>query len=187
MQHSTANEIICDFDDKHRLDMAVSELEEHHFNKDDMGIEKTVQELKSLSPQLDGAPDSGATTKPWRIRDSVKDIAQQNRLMGGLISLVGLGLFVAAIVAVFNLERIQATQEMALFVILMAIGLILGGIGLSRWMIRDTKQQFKEQVPEGMLRFWIKTPDEASKRDAMSILKRYGATHIEEHYHAAKI
>lgn len=46
---TTTHEIICDFDDEAHLNHAISELEEHNFPSDTMGIEKTVDEYVEIS------------------------------------------------------------------------------------------------------------------------------------------
>lgn len=182
MQNLAAKEVTCDFESKRSLNRAVQALEKHAFNRDDMGIEKVAEEYTTEDDSSGESEEGNIRKEPWRVRDSIHDIAEQNHIQAGVIVFVGLGLLLAAIVAAVTLDKIGITQELVLFVLLMAIGLILGGAGIGAWMIRDTKQQFKEQYPEKLLRFWVRTPDEQSKKEAIRILDRYGGQHIREQH-----
>lgn len=171
-------EVTGDFLSIDEMDKAALELRQHHFKEDEMGLQKTVHELHSSIADTYTQEHTHKQKIPWHIRDTLKDIFQENLLMGGMVMLVGLGIFMASVLAVANLNRISFSQDLPLFLLLIGFGLIVSGIGLVFWMIRDTRQQFKRQRPEKILRFWVKANSRQRVREAMEILRQHGARNI---------
>ena len=133
--------IICDFNDETSLNRAVSELKEHDFSSDEMGMEKIVDEFVEINES------KPSVKRPWKIRDSMHAIKQEHGLMAAVMGFVGVGLLFAAIIAITSLERIALAQEPALFITsVSAVIILLSFIGY-KWMLSDTKQQFKAKRP----------------------------------------
>ena len=168
MGKQVKQKIICDFTDEVDLNHAVSELEEHGFTSDEMGLEKIVDEYVEINKKL--------IKRPWLTRDSLQDLRQQNGLMAGVIAFVGLGLLFASIIAINNLGGITFMQEQSLFILLLAVTIILLSAIIYQWMMRDTKQQLKEQRPSGIFRFWVKTSSAKNQKEVHSILMSHGAS-----------
>lgn len=178
VQQIKPTEVICDFTSREDLDEAVGVLKSQDFTRADMGIEKITDEYRYALNNTDRLTDRDLRTRFWLIRDSLQDIREENGLIGGLISLIGLGLFAATTIAFINLEAVRLTETPVISMMLLGIGLIVAGIAMSFWMIRDTKNQLLDERPDGFLRFWIKTPTESARNKAVHVLDHYGARHI---------
>jgi outer membrane lipoprotein SlyB len=59
-------------------------------------------------------------------------------------------------------------------------GALIGNV-LARWMDRHHAQWLEEQLERGGILLWVRTPDEASERQALAILAQYAAHDIHLH------
>lgn len=169
------SEAVAVFHDVSALDAAVEELRAAGFAKDDISLlsseDAVAEKLGHRYERVEELEDDPKAPRvAYRTRTSLGE--SEDRLIGSLT-------YLPAVVAAGTV--VASAGVVAAAVTGTAIAGALIGTVLAHWLDKNHAEHLQEQLDHGGLLLWVRTPDENSRRRALTILTQHSAHDVHIH------
>jgi len=159
------------------LQDAVRELEGSEFPRHDISVMGGWKEAETvfgnaLGDSVNELEDSPATPREAPARPEEKTI--------GATALIGGSAYIGVIAMALAAGPLSIPATVAAIAIGGGSGAVIGG-GIAKLLEQHYAKSVREQIEQGGLLLWVRTPDSAHEKLATDILTRNGATHVKIH------